>query len=62
MTRLLAILLAIAAVLVPAAIDARGFTGQRRALISDADWAHKIRTGQAATLKGFDRGQLAELV
>lgn len=33
-----------------------------RALISDADWARKIRTGQAATLKGFDRGQLAELV
>ncbi|MGE3647952.1 MAG: hypothetical protein AB7G10_06425, partial [Reyranellaceae bacterium] len=35
MARLLAVFIVIAAVLAPAAIDARGFTGQRRAMISD---------------------------
>lgn len=33
-----------------------------RALISDADWARKVREGDTAGLKGFDRGALAELV
>ncbi|SEP82053.1 2,4-dienoyl-CoA reductase [Faunimonas pinastri] len=33
-----------------------------RALISDADWAAKIKNGEHASLKGFDAAALAELV
>lgn len=33
-----------------------------RALISDPNWVEKIRTGDTADLKGFDRSALAELV
>ncbi|SUI80375.1 NADH oxidase [Shewanella morhuae] len=33
-----------------------------RALISDADWVHKIQTGDTTQLKGFDAATLAELV
>ncbi len=33
-----------------------------RALISDADWARKIQSGEAAALKGFDAAHLAQLV
>lgn len=33
-----------------------------RALISDPEWAEKIRNGDGATLKGFDASSLTELV
>jgi 2,4-dienoyl-CoA reductase-like NADH-dependent reductase (Old Yellow Enzyme family) len=33
-----------------------------RALISDADWVRKVRTGDSAGLRGFDSAALAELV
>ena len=33
-----------------------------RALISDADWARKIQSGEATGLKGFDAAHLAQLV
>jgi 2,4-dienoyl-CoA reductase-like NADH-dependent reductase (Old Yellow Enzyme family) len=33
-----------------------------RALISDPNWVEKVRTGDTASLKGFDRSALAELV
>jgi len=33
-----------------------------RALISDPNWAEKIRTGDTGSLKGFDRSALGELV
>jgi 2,4-dienoyl-CoA reductase-like NADH-dependent reductase (Old Yellow Enzyme family) len=33
-----------------------------RALISNPDWASKVRQGNAASLKGFDASELAELI
>jgi len=32
-----------------------------RALITNPDWAAKIRTGETAALKGFEASALAEL-